>query len=1053
MRNKRPPRAIVLLCTMLLFSSLLFAQNRTITGVITDQNGTLLPGATVSVKGSPSISTATLANGNFRLDVPANTTTLVVSYIGMTDQEVSVSGKTNVTVSLRQIERSMDEVVVIGYGRARRANLTNAQTTVTAKDIEKTVNTTIEQAIQGRTAGVYITQNSGQPGGGMSVTIRGISTINGNTEPLYVIDGIQMQPSTATNSSNPLAALNPADIEDIQVLQGPSATAIYGSRGTNGVLLITTKRGKAGEARINYNGQLNIQTPPKSVDVMNLQQYAQMSNEFHALAGGTSPEEWADPSILGKGTDWQKEMFSNAMMHKHQLSLSGGSPTTTYYLSGEYLKQEGVAQGSGFNRYGLRANIDNKPREWLTLGANLAFTQTDEKITTSSESVITDALQITPQIPVKNLDGGWGGGDDINGANQFSPVNPIAIANLRTNTSKRRQFLGGLNASLNIIKNLSIRTSFNTDINYNNSVFFNPTYRIGWAVNNNATLNEFVGMSTYWNWGQFAEYNKQFGKHNVGVMVGHESQMSKWKNVSGSRSGFLTNDIFDLNAGAAPGTASGGSAEWAMESYLGRINYNFDNKYILTGTYRMDGSSNFGSGKRWGYFPSVSAAWRVSQEKFFNIALISELKLRVEAGITGNQGNGTGIYSPLASGVSDLGSGFLPSRYGNANTQWEGTVSPNIGLNVGLLKNRVTLEFDYYIKNTNKLLMDNPLPYYMGTDGQGSVGNPRVNIGEMRTKGWGLTLHTVNVSNKDFRWESNLNLSSFKSTIREFYNDAAVVDRTSGWYDNWSQTWTQRSAVGAAPWLFRGYIAEGLFQSVGEINKSAVRVDGNGNRYATDPTGVWVGDVKYKDINGDGIIDANDLTTIGNPWPKLFGGFANTFSYKSFDLSVLITGTFGNDIYNMLAAINSKATRFYTSRNLMTHVMDYARLVDNGGVVSIANPETDVPRITGSQIPLDNNYNVISSRWVEDGSFVRLKNISLSYNIPGSLLSRQKVVKGVKATIGAQNLFTITDYSGYDPEVGASVGANVNAANQAIGLDYGRYPLTPIYTFTLNVNF
>lgn len=1052
MRNKRSLGAVVLLCAMLFITSSLFAQNRTITGHISDQNANPLTGATISVKGQPNVSVVTQADGNFRIEVPATAKTLVVSYVGMVEQEVGISGRTAISVSLRQAEKSMDEVVVIGYGRARRANLTTSQTSVSAKDIEKTVNTTIEQAIQGRSAGVYVTQNSGQPGGSISVNIRGISTINGNTEPLYVIDGVQLQGGGTTNSSNPLSALNPADIEDIQILQGPSATAIYGSRATNGVLLITTKRGKAGEARINYNAQYNIQTPPKSLDIMNLQQYAQMSNEFHALAGGTSPEEWNDPTILGTGTDWQKEMFSNAAMHKHQLSLSGGNNTTTYYMSGEYLNQEGVAQGSGFDRYGFRVNLDNKPRQWISLGANLSFNQTNEKITTSSESVITDALQITPQIPVKNLDGSWGGGDVVNGATQFTPVNPIAIANLRTNTNRRRQFWGGLTLGLNITKNLSFRTSFNTDVNYGNAVYFNPTYSIGWAVNNNASLTEFINQSTYWNWGQFLEYNKQFGKHTVGVMVGHEAQESKWKNVSGSRPGFLTNDVFDLNAGAAPGSSSGGSGQWGQESYLGRVTYNYDNRYLLAATYRRDGSANFGPGYQWGAFPSASVAWRVSQEKFFDVSFISELKLRFEMGLTGNQGSG-GIYSPLAAGSSDLGSGFLPSRYGNPNIRWEETKNPNIGINLGLLKNRVTVEFDYYVRNVTNLLMNQPLPYYMGTDGQGSVGNPTVNIGEMRTKGWGFTINSTNVNNKNFRWESSLNLSSFNSKVTRFYNEAAVVDRTSGWYDNWSQSWTQRAAVNQAPWLFRGYIADGLFQSVDEINKSAVRVDGNGNRYAADPTAVWVGDVKYRDINGDGIIDANDITNIGNPWPKLFGGFTNTFSYKSFELSMLITGTYGNDIYNMLAATNSKATRFYTSRNLMTNVMNYARLVDNGGVVSIANPDTDVPRITGSQIPLDNNYNVISSRWVEDGSFLRLKNISLSYTIPPSLISRQKIVKGVKATIGAQNLVTLTGYNGYDPEVGASVGANVNAANQAIGLDYGRYPLTPIYTFTLGVNF
>lgn len=1053
---------------LLLFLSIIFfqvsvAQQRTISGVIADENGAPLSGATVSIKNSRNITT-TNARGIFTLNLPANGRTLVVTYVGMTSREVPIGNNAEYNLTLTPVSSTLTDVVIVGYGQAKRANLTTAQTSVGSKEIEKTVNTTVEQAIQGRAAGVYVTQNSGQPGGGISVAIRGISTISGNTEPLYVIDGVQLQGGGTTNSSNPLSSLNPSDIEDIQILQGPSATAIYGSRATNGVLLITTKRGKSGEAKLNYTVQYNIQTPPKSVGVMNLRQYAQMRKEFHALAGGTTPNEFLDPSILGLGTDWQGELFNNAAMQKHQLSLSGGGNNTTYYLSGEYLKQEGVAIGSGFNRYGFRVNIDNKPREWITLGANLSFNQTNEKLTTSSESVIAEALQLTPQVPVKNLNGDWGGGDDINGANQFAPVNPIAIASLRSNSNRRRQFWGGLNLGINITKGLRFRTSFNTDINYSNSMYFNPTYRIGWAINNSATLSEFVGMSTYWNWNQLLEYNKQIGKHNFGVMVSHESQESNWKNISASRSGFLTNDIFDLNAGAAPGTNGGGSGPWAMESYLGRINYNFDNRYILTATYRRDGSAVFGPENKWGAFPSVSAAWRVSQEKFFNIPAISELKLRFETGLTGNQGGGTGIYSPLNSGISDLGSGFLPNRYGNPSLQWEETQTHNVGINLGLFKNRITAEFDYYIKNTDNLLMDNPLPFYMGTSGQGAVSNPRVNIGELQTKGWGFTINTINVTNKNFRWESNLNLSSFRTEIKKFYSETAVIDRTSTWYDNWSQSWTQRSAVGMQPWLFRGYIAEGLFQSVDEINSSAVRVDNNGNRIPTSTTGVWVGDVKYRDMltidtnndgipdKADGIIDFRDETYIGNPWPKLFGGFTNTFSYKGFDLSILLTATFGNDIYNMLSMVNSKASRFYVSRNLMVDVMDYARLGDDNGKTVILNPGTNVPRITGGQIPTDNNYNVISSRWVEDGSFVRVKNVSLSYNIPASLISRQKLVRGIKATFGAQNIATFTDYSGFDPEVGASVGANVNSSNQAIGLDYGRYPLTPIYTFTLGIN-
>jgi TonB-dependent starch-binding outer membrane protein SusC len=723
---------------------------------------------------------------------------------------------------------------------------------------------------------------------------------------------------------------------------------------------------------------------------MNLQQYAQMVKEFHAKAGGQTPLEFLDPTLLGKGTDWQHELFKNAPMAKHQLSMSGGNDKSTYYLSGEYLDQKGVATGSGFKRYGFRLNLDNKPRDWVTIGTSLSFNQTNENLTTSQENVISDALQLTPQIPVKNLDGSWGGGDLINGANQYAPVNPIAIASLKTNTLARRQFLGGLNIAINFTKDLVFRSSFNTDIGYSNSTYYQPTYSIGWARNVTASLNNGSGVNTYWNWNQLLEYNKQIKKHEISLMASHEAQVSKWKNVTASRTGFLTNDIFDLNAGnPTTATNEGGSGDWGMESYLARLSYNYDNRYLLTGSVRTDGSANFGSQNKWGVFPSVSAAWRVSQEKFFQVPWISDLKLRLETGITGNQGGG-GIYSPLSTGATPSGTGFLPSRYSNPGLKWEETNTNNIGINVSFLKNRIQLEFDYFVKNTNNLLMDNPLPWYMGTNGTGAVASPTVNIGALQNKGWGFTLNTTNIVSNNFKWESNLNMSAFKATINKFYSDAAFVNRTSWWLSDW----TQRSAVGQAPWLFRGYIEEGLFQSIGEINKSAVPVDNNGNRLPTEEeNGVWVGDVKFKDISGpagvpDGIINTYDETNIGNPWPKLFGGFTNTFSYKNFELSVLITGTFGNDIYNFIAATNTNVNNINTSRNLLVHAMDYAKPVTNAqGEIVLANPLTNVSRISYGS---NGNVTRPTSKWVEDGSFVRLKNISLSYNFPAGFLAKQK---------------------------------------------------------------
>lgn len=1051
MRNECPGRGVMLVVFMLAFFTS-FAQTRRVTGTVLDDKSAPLNGATVMVRNT-NASATTDASGRFSLNLPSSAKTIVVSFVGMQEKEITIGSGNTYNVTLSSGNSNLNEVVVVGYGKEKRANLTTAQTSVSAKEIDRTVNTTVEQALQGRAAGVSVTQNSGQPGGGVSVNIRGISSINGSTEPLYVIDGVQIGGSNSGNSSGNLAGLNPSDVEDIQILQGPSATAIYGSRGTNGVVLITTKRGKAGDARLIYGYQYNIQTPPERISVMTLPQYAQMQINYKAIAGGNVRGELLDPSILGGGTDWQKELFNNAAMSKHQLSLSGGSNATTYYLSGEYLNQEGIAVGSGFDRYSFRLNVETKPREWITLGTNLSFNQTKESITTSSSGLISNSIQLSPEVPVKNINGSWGGGDLSNPAHQFAPVNPIAISTLTTNNANRRQFLGGLNLGLNLAKGLVFRSSFNANVNYGGTTFYQPTYAIGWAINTTALLTNGTSQNSYWNWNQLLEYNRQFGKHNAGLMVSHEAQGSDYKNVGGTRTGFLTNDILDLSAGSATTASnSGGSGRWAMESYLARANYNYDNRYLLTGTIRRDGSVNFGPERRWGVFPSVSGAWRVTQEEFFNVPAISELKLRLETGLTGNQG-GAGIYSPLSASASQWGTAFLPSVYPNKALQWEDTRTDNIGINIGLLKNRIAIDFDYYIKNTDNMLLGASIPWYMGSNGTAAVAPPTVNAGSLQTKGWSFTINTTNISTKAFRWETNLNLSQFKTIIKSLNSENGFLERSS-WWLNQPDPWSQRSAIGFEPWLFRGYIEDGIFTSVEEINASAVPVDNTGKRRPTAATnGIWIGDVKLRDINGDGVITNDDKTNIGNPWPKLFGGLTNSFSYKGFDLSILVTGSYGNDIYNFMAWENSNPNNINLGRNMMLHAMDYAKVTtDAAGKPVLSNPGTNVARII-SGVDVNGNNARQTSKWVEDGSFIRLKNVSLSYNVPTTLLAKQKLVRGVRATVGAQNIATLTGYSGFDPEVGAYTGANANGGGQAIGLDYGRYPLTPIYTFAINVNF
>lgn len=1062
MRKCQSSPKITMAIVFLFFSIVSFAQTRTLTGIVSDKTGAPVGSATISVKGQRT-ATVTDANGAFKITVPSANSVLVVSYVGAKSVEVSTAGKSNVLVTIDVTETKLSEVVVVGYGKSRRSNLTSAQTTVSAKDIERTVNTTIEQAIQGRAAGVYVTQNSGQPGGGISVNIRGISSL-GRTQPLYVVDGVQIQANEdvsygSSSSSNPLAGINPNDIEDIQILQGPSATAIYGSRASNGVILVTTKRGKAGDFKINYTYQHNLQTPPDELNVMNLSQYAQMVKEYHAIAGGTTPDEFLDPTLLGAGTNWQRELFNNATMSKHQLSLSGGNNNTTYYLSGEYLKQDGVALGSGFNRYGFRLNMDNKPRDWITIGTNLSFNQTNENLTATNygdaqSPLISNALRLTPQIPVKNLNGSWGGSDPVNGANQFAPINPVALASLIINNNMKRQFLGGLNLGITFMKGLVFRTSINGSAGNGLSTYYTPTYSIDqWRTNLLASLQSGTYSSWYWNWNQMLEYTKQIDKHGFTVMVSHEAQESQWKALSAGRTGFLTNDIFDVNAGnPTSATNEGGTYPWSMESYLGRINYNYGNRYLLTGTFRRDGSPYFGADNRWGNFPSVSAAWRVSQEDFFKVPFISELKLRYETGLTGNQGSGSGIYAPLNTGATPWGTGLLPASFTNPKLQWEQTMTHNVGLNLGLLSNRITIEGDYYVKNTDNLILQASLPWYMGTNGSpGSVGAPLVNAGALKTKGWNFSISSTNIQNKNFRWETNLNLSQFKSTIESLNSDNAFIDRTSWWMNNW----TQRAAIGQQPWLFRGYIEEGIFTSVEEINASAVPVDNSGNRRPTDPqNGIWVGDVKYKDINGDGKIDVNDMTNIGNPWPKITAGLTNSFSYKGFDLSVLIIGTYGNDIYNYIASEASNPNNINLSRNLLTASMGYAKIsTDVNGKPFLTNAGTTIPRISNNPVSNENNYGKITTRFVEDGSYLRLKNVTLSYNVPFKYLNYTKVIKGLRATIGAQNLITLTKYKGYDPEVGSYVGTGSSSSNQAIGIDFGRYPLTRMYTATISVDF
>ncbi|WP_153800845.1 SusC/RagA family TonB-linked outer membrane protein [Foetidibacter luteolus] len=1029
---------------------------RKISGVIVSKkSGQPISGANLTVRGTKNVATT---DNEGKFTIMAETGQVIeATFVGFANTRITVGNSSTANFSMEEDYSTLNDVVVVGYGKMKKTDQTSAQVSVSAADINKTVNTTIDQALQGRAAGVYVTQNSGQPGGGISVNIRGVNSLSGTTEPLYVIDGVQIQPNTVSygNSSsiNPLAGINPSDIESMEILQGPSATAIYGSRATNGVILVTTKRGKAGQVKVTYNYMYSLQDKPEALPTLNLQQFAIMNNEIATLLNRTPNADFKNPSVLGEGTNWQDAMFKTAPLQKHQVTMSGGMGNTTYYMSGEYFDQEGVAIGSKFGRYSFRLNLDNQAFKWLKLNTSLNYYQTKEKLASTSEDVIRNALTLAPNIAVKNPDGTWGGAteNEYGGNAKYAPVNPIAIANLVNNDFKKTGGLGSLGAEITLMKGLVFRASFNGNFENGEGTKFTPTYRLGYISNEKASLSFSTSKNYYWNLNQLVQYNTNIGRHSIGAMASHEAQSGSYQGYSGTRIGFVSNEIPSFNLGDAQGQTTGSyKGSWAMESYLSRINYSFDNKYIVQLAGRADASSNFGQANRWGYFPSVSAAWRVTEEGFMKgIGFINDLKIRAEWGKTGNNGGG-GQFSPLGPVTTPLGTGFRTTQYGNPNIQWEATTTKNIGFNLSMLKNRVQLEGDYYIKHTNNLLMPLGLPAYMGTSGEGAVGAPNVNIGTLENKGFAITLNTVNIDNKaGFSWRTNFNISSFKTKITKLNSDAAFL-RKSAWYMN---NFEERSVVGQAPWLMYGYISEGVFQSVEEINNSAIPTQSDGSRLPVQQDGgVWVGDRKYKDLNGDNVIDSRDQTFIGNPWPKITFGFTNTFSFKGFDLSILLTGAQGNDIYNYLRYQNADPNNINLGRNLFSESFNYARVTTDGdGKVSLANPGTNVTRIVGSDV--NGNSNRFTDIYVEDGSYIRIKNIQLGYNLPGQWLKKQAVVKGIRLTAGVQNLATFTKYKGYDPEVGAYIGKEVQLSSQFIGVDAGRYPLTRLYTFSIGVDF
>ena len=1022
------------------------------TGVVKDATGEPLIGVTVAVKGQKG-GAVTDFDGNFSVKAKTGDV-LVFSYIGYKTQEVKYAGRP-LDVTMKDDNALLDEVVVVGYGTMKRSDITGSTVSVTGDELKKTIATSVDQALQGKAAGVAVSTNSGAPGGGISVSIRGTNSLNGN-EPLYIIDGIAISGQTDGNSSA-LSSINPGDIVSMEILKDASATAIYGSRASNGVVIIKTKQGEAGKTRLSYEGYLGIQTIPRFLDMMNLQEYARFYNARVELLGWGERGEFADPDILGPGTDWQKEIFQTALMHNHSVSVSGGHNDTKFAVTGSYINQDGIAIGTSFNRFTVRANLETKVVKWMTVGLNSSLARYKRENSIENDydydgvGVIRTALRQFPEVPVRNPDGSYGVVSQNQTGTYYS--NPVADAMMKENYRK------GLDASVNVwasidpLPGLNLRVEYGTNYSYSNRYKYTPVYDYEYFTQSSSGERG-SSNSRYTSFKTYATYTKQIKQHNISLMLGHETQDGSYEDLMGSRTGYKFNSVHELPAGDS-NTAKNSSSvgEYAIESYFGRLNYNFGDRYLLTATLRADGSSSFGPNNRWGYFPSVALAWRASQESFLkDISWLSNLKLRLGWGLVGNQGAGNYAYGATMGAVSTIwGTGYVQSSYPNADLKWEKTNSWNVGLDLSLFKNRIELIVDAYYKKTDNMLVQATLPSYA----TGAISAPWVNVGAMENKGFEFTLNTVNISNKNLTWKTGITFSLNRNKVTSLYTESATLP---GELDGKLYTMTTEGNPVAQ---FYGYKVKGMFTTEEDFyakdKNGDYLLDENGNRkFVALPTGktvkeneIWYGDYIWEDLNGDGVIDEQDRTNIGNPHPKFTFGLNNTITWKDFDLTIFINGSVGNKIYNYLVQENAMPTN---NSGMMAICNDYARveLIDPDGERTLNNMHVTnagsakVQRITPYNA---NDNNRQSDRFVEDGSYLRLKNIALGYNLPRKWL--QKIgIESVRVYCNVQNAFTITGYDGYDPEIG-SYNQNVKLT----GIDFARYPSQRIYTFGMNVNF